>query len=63
MRKFFTQRRKQISSLARQEKRPELDLWLVALEAAGTPPSLRPEALPLEAWLSLDAHLQAEKRD
>jgi 16S rRNA (adenine1518-N6/adenine1519-N6)-dimethyltransferase len=59
MRKFFTQRRKQIGSLARQEKRPELDAWLAALEAAGTASNLRPEALPLAAWISLDELLRS----
>ncbi len=61
MRKFFTQRRKQIGSLARQEKSPALARWLDALEEAGTPPTLRPEALPLDAWLALDEILKQEK--
>ncbi|MBC2595301.1 ribosomal RNA small subunit methyltransferase A [Ruficoccus amylovorans] len=59
MRKFFTQRRKQIGSLARQEKSPALDHWLAVLESAGLPPTLRPEALPLDAWLQLDQALQS----
>ena len=54
MRKFFTQRRKQIGSLARQEKNPRLDAWIAALEASGLPATLRPEALPLSAWLRLE---------
>lgn len=58
MRRFFTQRRKQIGSLARQEKNYSLAIWLEQLEAAGIPATLRPEALPLDAWITLDGTLR-----
>ncbi|MEM8549951.1 MAG: 16S rRNA (adenine(1518)-N(6)/adenine(1519)-N(6))-dimethyltransferase RsmA [Verrucomicrobiota bacterium] len=60
MRRFFTQRRKQIGALVRQEKDAALEPWLVALEEMNLAATLRPEALPLPAWIRLDQILQQQ---
>lgn len=59
LRTFFTQRRKQIQNLCRQQKDmyPGLSLWLEQLEAWGYTPLARPEALPFEVWIGLEDFL------
>jgi len=56
IRDIFTQRRKQIGTLARQMagQEPKLTEWLNHLEALGFEPRSRPEELPLPAWQALD---------
>ena len=55
IRQVFTQRRKQIGSLL--QKREDLQPWLEALSEYGCSRTSRPEAIPLEAWLKLEACL------
>lgn len=56
IRKIFTQRRKQIGSLL--QKVPDTQPWLDQLPDFGCARTTRPEAIPLEAWLALDALLR-----
>ncbi|MGC9450829.1 MAG: 16S rRNA (adenine(1518)-N(6)/adenine(1519)-N(6))-dimethyltransferase RsmA [Oceanipulchritudo sp.] len=56
IRQLFTQRRKQIGSLL--QKRPALQPWLERLPEFGCSRTTRPEAIPLEAWLALEAGAQ-----
>jgi len=58
IREFFTQRRKQIGSLARRTGHPALEHWLEKLPALGLDAKARPEDLPLAAWLELDSLIQ-----
>jgi 16S rRNA (adenine1518-N6/adenine1519-N6)-dimethyltransferase len=53
IRKIFTQRRKQISSLVKKEKseiRERLENWLLTNQIAG---NLRPEQISAEKWQTL----------
>lgn len=54
--KFFTQRRKQIAHLMRhaEEGAEAFDSWKIDLEKRQLPITLRPEAIPIEAWQLLD---------
>lgn len=54
--RIFTQRRKQLGNLIRQEKTrtEELAAWVKALEAVGIPLTIRPEGIPLDSWINLD---------
>jgi len=54
IREFFTQRRKQIGSLARRTQNPALEKWLANLPAHGLDAQARPEDITLSAWLNLD---------
>jgi 16S rRNA (adenine1518-N6/adenine1519-N6)-dimethyltransferase len=54
IREFFTQRRKQIGSLARRTQNPNLEKWLANLPAHGLDAQARPEDIGLSAWLELD---------
>ncbi len=54
IREFFTQRRKQIGSLARRAQNPALERWLANLPAHGLDAQARPEDVVLGAWLELD---------
>ncbi|MGF1452348.1 MAG: 16S rRNA (adenine(1518)-N(6)/adenine(1519)-N(6))-dimethyltransferase RsmA [Opitutales bacterium] len=56
IRDFFTQRRKQIGSLARTRTSEHswLPAWLECLPQFGASSATRPEALPLEAWWALE---------
>lgn len=54
IRGFFTQRRKQISSLVNKHPRSEvLGPWLDELATLAIPPTTRPEAIPLPGWRRL----------
>lgn len=54
IRLLFTQRRKQIGSLARQFFEPALaDAWMEVIRGFGGNPYDRPEQLPFEAWRGL----------
>ncbi|MGE9295562.1 MAG: 16S rRNA (adenine(1518)-N(6)/adenine(1519)-N(6))-dimethyltransferase RsmA, partial [Puniceicoccales bacterium] len=54
IRHFFTQRRKQISSLVNKHPTAAvLQPWLDALAKIGVATTARPEAIPLEAWKML----------
>ncbi|MEC9123057.1 MAG: rRNA adenine N-6-methyltransferase family protein, partial [Verrucomicrobiota bacterium] len=53
IRKIFTRRRKQIGSLATREEASERDEILAWLESEGIRPSLRPEQIEPQAWVSL----------
>ena len=53
IRKIFTRRRKQIGSLAKREEARERDEILTWLESEGIRPTLRPEQIEPQAWLSL----------
>lgn len=55
IRKLFTQRRKQIGSLLGGH--PQLQDWLEDLGKFNCSKTSRPESIPLEAWLELDARL------
>jgi 16S rRNA (adenine1518-N6/adenine1519-N6)-dimethyltransferase len=55
IRQLFTQRRKQIGSLL--QKREGFQPWLERLPEFGCDRATRPEAIPLAAWLALDAAL------
>ena len=59
IRAFFTQRRKQIQSLCKQQPEPNpLNAWLNILNNDfNLPPSTRPESIPIPAWQKLDALL------
>lgn len=54
--RFFTQRRKQIGGLIKQELiiHPSLVKWAHYLESQGIPLTTRPEGVPLEAWKHLN---------
>jgi len=55
IRTLFTQRRKQIASLAKQFLQPTVSAtWLNALTELGFSPTARPETLPLPCWQTLD---------
>ena len=54
-REVFQQRRKQISSLLKQSKRPLSDKWLAQLEQASIAPNARPEQIEVAQWIQLDA--------
>jgi 16S rRNA (adenine1518-N6/adenine1519-N6)-dimethyltransferase len=56
IRSVFTQRRKQIGSLANQW--PELIPWLTYLESQSIPRTTRPEDIPVEYWQQMDASLK-----
>ena len=53
IRKIFTRRRKQIGSLAKMEEAREREEILTWLESEGIRPTLRPEHIEPQAWLSL----------
>lgn len=53
VRRIFTQRRKQLGALCRKDPEPALTAWFEGLLAAGVPPTVRPEELPLEHWQAL----------
>ena len=53
IRKIFTRRRKQIGSLAKMEEAREREEILTWLESEGIRPTLRPEQIEPQAWLSL----------
>ena len=53
IRSLFTQRRKQIGSLAKQY--PVISPWIEHLAASGIDSKIRPEAVPLEHWRVLTA--------
>jgi len=57
IRQFFTQRRKQIQSLCREREDAGLNTWLEYLKSRNMALTVRPEAIPLEAWQELDAFL------
>jgi 16S rRNA A1518/A1519 N6-dimethyltransferase RsmA/KsgA/DIM1 with predicted DNA glycosylase/AP lyase activity len=54
IREFFTQRRKQIGSLARRAQNPAVEKWLENLTAHGLNAQARPEDVTLAAWVELD---------
>ncbi len=54
IREFFTQRRKQLGALVRRAEIPALDRWLEKFPALGLDPRVRPEDVPLAAWVELD---------
>jgi 16S rRNA (adenine1518-N6/adenine1519-N6)-dimethyltransferase len=56
IRQLFTQRRKQVGSLL--QKWPDLHDWLNSLPDFESSRTDRPEAIPLEAWIDLDARLK-----
>ncbi|MCH6258973.1 16S rRNA (adenine(1518)-N(6)/adenine(1519)-N(6))-dimethyltransferase RsmA [Puniceicoccaceae bacterium K14] len=53
IREIFQQRRKQISSLLRQSKRPLSEIWLNTLEKIGIENNARPEQVTLDQWITL----------
>lgn len=56
MRALFTQRRKQIQNLCRQQilQYPRLQLWLKHLDSIGLSGLARPETIPFAAWQALE---------
>ncbi len=54
--RFFTQRRKQMARLIRNEKEADkpLQKWVAHLEAKGIPLNNRPENIEIEDWITLD---------
>jgi 16S rRNA (adenine1518-N6/adenine1519-N6)-dimethyltransferase len=57
IREFFTQRRKQIGSLARRAQNPAVEKWLENLPKYGLDVQARPEDVTLAAWNELDEFL------
>lgn len=53
IREIFQQRRKQISSLLRQSKRPTSDIWIQKLESIGIESNARPEQIDVAQWIQL----------
>jgi 16S rRNA (adenine1518-N6/adenine1519-N6)-dimethyltransferase len=53
IRRIFTQRRKQLGSLCRKEDSPAVLQWFESLLEKGYPATIRPEAVPGEAWTHL----------
>lgn len=53
VRRIFTQRRKQLGALCRKDPEPSAQAWFEQLLAAGVPPTVRPEEVPLEHWQAL----------
>lgn len=53
IREIFQQRRKQISSLLRQSKRPLSDEWISKLETVGIETNARPEQISVLQWIAL----------
>jgi len=54
IREFFTQRRKQIGSLARRTQIPAVEKWLANLSTHGLDSHARPEDVTLAAWTELN---------
>ncbi len=52
IRRCFTQRRKQIGRISRDD--PAILTWIAACADLGVTPATRPEAIPLEAWRRLE---------
>lgn len=61
VRRFFTQRRKQIKGLLREAipEEPKLQTWLTHLETNNVA-TARPEAIPITHWQKLQAYLKPE---
>lgn len=61
IRELFTQRRKQIGSLARKRFKdfPALESWLADFPQHGLMTTARPEAVPTDVWVKLDMALRA----
>ena len=53
IRRIFTQRRKQLNALCKNDSNPKVYEWFEQLVASGTKPNIRPEELPIELWQSL----------
>ncbi|MFP4068701.1 MAG: 16S rRNA (adenine(1518)-N(6)/adenine(1519)-N(6))-dimethyltransferase RsmA [Opitutales bacterium] len=53
IRRLFTQRRKQLGALCRKDPHPPAATWFEHLLQAGLPTTVRPEAIPVEAWQGL----------
>ena len=49
IRRLFTQRRKQVANLLRNQ--PDGQVWLRNFEGLGIPPTSRPEQIPISAWI------------
>jgi 16S rRNA (adenine1518-N6/adenine1519-N6)-dimethyltransferase len=59
IRKIFQQRRKQLGALCRGEA--PLEAWLAEIgKEQGIDPRTRPEAVPVDAWTRLEAHIAAK---
>lgn len=65
IRKIFTQRRKQIGSLCRQQtqEHPDILRWVESLSTFDLDNSARPEVIPQEAWLNLSNFLSLHETD
>jgi 16S rRNA (adenine1518-N6/adenine1519-N6)-dimethyltransferase len=53
IRRCFQQRRKQIGTLLRAQRREDAAVWMEQLRAAGLPLQTRPEAIPVAQWIRL----------
>lgn len=53
IRKIFTQRRKQLGTLCRNDPRAGVHEWFQQMVDSGVKPTIRPEELPIENWQSL----------
>jgi 16S rRNA (adenine1518-N6/adenine1519-N6)-dimethyltransferase len=57
IRRIFTQRRKQLGALCKNDSHAGALAWFKELLEHGVTPTVRPEELPLEYWQSLTKHL------
>ncbi len=59
IRRIFTQRRKQIGSLCKQQSEafPRLPEWIASLSSWGLDRTARPEVIPQDAWFLLNNYL------
>jgi len=53
IRRIFTQRRKQLAALCKNDPNPEVYEWFERLIASGIRPTIRPEELPVKYWQDL----------
>lgn len=53
IRHIFTQRRKQLGALCKNDPQTEVYQWFEQLIASGVKPTVRPEELPIEHWQNL----------
>ena len=53
IRRIFTQRRKQLGALCKNDSNPQVYEWFEQLVASGIKPTIRPEELPVELWQGL----------
>jgi len=58
IREIFQQRRKQVASILRKLDSPQAAYWLSKLDALGIEPTVRPEQVSAQSWISLDSSVK-----